>query len=447
MSLFKLPSLPHLPSDLSSTHHERRTKTESHLPSAQGLSATAPAAERGYPGAAVPSLSGAISAMTWQAQASESTKQAATEKYRSAAVYCEVKLAEALGRGPRSSRTNKGPDRFRTAVCAQIFTEMCDLCQPFSRVLKRIRDELVLSVYSDYFASEDGSLHFDQVPYFVVVEKLEEEKHAMEQERAQWGQELMSRQDDIGKIEDQMKTLHQHLEEKNRQNADLQEQLAKMGEELTSSQAEARIARDELKRIRKELLKTREDLHRMKQTGQSNAAELEEIGKLKESLKFAEDEMEKFRAERDDLKERLGMSVSRADLEDAQRRIEELENEVEYSMEHPAVDTEREEKMRRLLTPRPNWDVLRPNIGEMQAFEAAAAAGQGEAKTKDIVAELVETKVAAEKACAEAVTKLAEIQTWKDEMEAVLAPDPEPRHIQPKIITIRIPVGKKAPVA
>ena len=192
-------------------------------------------------------------------------------------------------------------------------------------------------MYSDYFASEDGSLHFDQVPYFVVVEKLEEEKHAMEQERAQWGQELMSRQDDIGKIEDQMKTLHQHLEEKNRQNADLQEQLAKMGEELTSSQAEARIARDELKRIRKELLKTREDLHRMKQTGQSNAAELEEIGKLKESLKFAEDEMEKFRAERDDLKERLGMSVSRVDLEDAQRRIEELENEVEYSMEHPAV--------------------------------------------------------------------------------------------------------------
>lgn len=49
-------------------------------------------------------------------------------------------------------------------------------------------------MYSDYYVSQDGTLKFDQVPYFVVVDRLAAEKEQMILEKETWKIALMERQ-------------------------------------------------------------------------------------------------------------------------------------------------------------------------------------------------------------------------------------------------------------
>ena len=103
------------------------------------------------------------------------------DKFRSVALYAEVKLTEALTRVKTMRlKANDGnpvpedePDRLRTAVCMQVFSELCKMAGPFSSVLQRLRDEFVLSMYSDYYLSEGGDSVFDQQPYFSAIKRIE----------------------------------------------------------------------------------------------------------------------------------------------------------------------------------------------------------------------------------------------------------------------------------
>ena len=103
------------------------------------------------------------------------------DKFRSVALYAEVKLTEALTRVKTMRlKANDGnpvpedePDRLRTAVCVQVFSELCKMAGPFSSVLQRLRDEFVLSMYSDYYLSEGGDSVFDQQPYFSAIKRIE----------------------------------------------------------------------------------------------------------------------------------------------------------------------------------------------------------------------------------------------------------------------------------
>ena len=126
----------------------------------------------------------------WRAQAKRSVNGMREEKYRSAALRIEVKLAEALGRAPpkeaRALERNPRPDKFRTAVCMELMGDLCELAGPFSETLRTIREELAKGIYSDYYLADSDALAFDQLPYFIVVERLAGEKVRLAEEVARW---------------------------------------------------------------------------------------------------------------------------------------------------------------------------------------------------------------------------------------------------------------------
>ena len=53
----------------------------------------------------------------------------------------------------------------------------------------------------------NGTTAFDQMPYFTVVGKLEEEKRQFEAEREQWKRDLLERNGDMHRIETRLKQL------------------------------------------------------------------------------------------------------------------------------------------------------------------------------------------------------------------------------------------------
>ena len=55
------------------------------------------------------------------------------------------------------------------------------ICPDLARPLGRIRDAVGQALYSNYYASSDGSLELKQLPYFAVVHRLELEKRNLQQ--------------------------------------------------------------------------------------------------------------------------------------------------------------------------------------------------------------------------------------------------------------------------
>jgi hypothetical protein len=76
----------------------------------------------------------------------------------------------------------------------QMLEEVCKACGPFRAILKKISSALVHAIYSSYFISEAGSLQFNQTPYFVVVERLEEEKAFLLKEKDDFRDLLLRRE-------------------------------------------------------------------------------------------------------------------------------------------------------------------------------------------------------------------------------------------------------------
>ena len=261
---------------------------------------------------------------SWRSQAKASVEGTTDARYRSAAVYCEVKLAEALSKAPQVEESLDGehpkPQGFRSAVCMELLGELCELCGPFAGVLRSVRDELAKSIYSDYYLSESGTLSFDQLPYFTVVERLEIEKSQMLEERERWRAELLNRQDDISRIEDRMRGLEEQVKTADTLNRDLAAKLEESNERAANSKTEARASREELKRLRKELLKAKEDMQRMRASGQMQQVEAEELEKLRRTCVQSQKELVRALTELEKERSNSADSVPRGHLDDAMSR-------------------------------------------------------------------------------------------------------------------------------
>ena len=61
-------------------------------------------------------------------------------------------------------------------------------------MLRTLRDELVRSVYSDYYAMEQQGLQFSQLPYYKAAERLEADNKHLLQEKQAFKQLLLQRQ-------------------------------------------------------------------------------------------------------------------------------------------------------------------------------------------------------------------------------------------------------------
>ena len=125
----------------------------------------------------------------WRAQAKRSVNGMREEN--TAPRRCESKSSwqrRWAGRRPRrrALERNPRPDKFRTAVCMELMGDLCELAGPFSETLRTIREELAKGIYSDYYLADSDALAFDQLPYFIVVERLAGEKVRLAEEVARW---------------------------------------------------------------------------------------------------------------------------------------------------------------------------------------------------------------------------------------------------------------------
>ena len=76
----------------------------------------------------------------------------------------------------------------------QVLTDLCNVSGPFSKVLGTLRDELVRSVYSNYYAMEQQGLQFSQLPYYKAAERLEADNKHLLQEKDAFKKVLLQRQ-------------------------------------------------------------------------------------------------------------------------------------------------------------------------------------------------------------------------------------------------------------
>ena len=164
----------------------------------------------------------------WHAQGQDLTQTETPKRQQSVCIQLEVKLAEALDRCDSLSPPQAGidgqllPNKLRTAVCCkascmdcqgillpnllytpllvlteaciQVLTDLCNVSGPWSKVLRTLRDELVRSVYSDYYAMEQQGLQFSQLPYFKAAERLEADNQHLLHEKDAFKKVLLRRQ-------------------------------------------------------------------------------------------------------------------------------------------------------------------------------------------------------------------------------------------------------------
>ena len=339
---------------------------------------------------------------TWKSQAKASVEGTTDARYRSAALQCEVKLAEALSKAPEqelSPNDEVRPQHLRTAVCIELMGELCEMAGPFGSVLQSIREELGLAIYSDYYQAGSDTLAFDQLPYFTVVEQLETEKARMMEEQARWKADLLDRERDVLGIDDRMRTLETQVREAETLNKDLAAKLEDANDRAARSKSEVRSSREELKRLRKELLRSKEDMQRMRTAGHMQQVEAEELEKLR--LTSAETQKELVQALVDLEKERefSSTAVSGDQYSTALKQIDELKRKL-TAANAPT----------RALTPRPDWRKLNP-------FDRVTTEG----KTVELVNELCgELKSLKKK-----TDELKEMDAKLAEAKSLLEPEPE----------------------
>lgn len=79
-------------------------------------------------------------------------------------------------------------------MIVQVLTDLCSVSGPFSKVLGTVRNELVCSIYSDYYAMEQQGLQFSQLPYYKAAERLEADNKHLLQEKEAFKKVLLRRQ-------------------------------------------------------------------------------------------------------------------------------------------------------------------------------------------------------------------------------------------------------------
>ena len=327
-----------------------------------------------------------IKLVDWSEQSIKSADGLAQDKdFRSAAVYAEVKLAEALNRRAIEKKLSgeddsiENPDVFRAAFCVHLLSELCNLSGPFGKVLTTIRDELAKAIYSDYYATQQDNLIFEQQTFFNALSYVEGEKEELLKEREEFHEMISERENEIDRIEENIKGLAKKLADEKQSKATLQNKLTRTEKELGSRTQEFKLCADDLKQARQTLLRTSDELAEIRGKQTEKAKQLEqmtqEMAAMKAKVETLTKERDTAQSQLKSYQSQVSGSVPKQELDRAKHTIDELEARIMTL----SSDFQGSSSAKRVLTPRPDWKSLDP-------FDDGSS---GSGTTKDIAEELV----------------------------------------------------------
>ncbi|KAF6254813.1 hypothetical protein COO60DRAFT_282105 [Scenedesmus sp. NREL 46B-D3] len=214
-------------------------------------------------------LSTALEWRGWTLQAAAVTDDLGCDasRFKSLAVYAEVKLAEALDKAAKASPVALNedgeplPNSLKTAVCCQLLGELAEFCGPFSSTLLRLRNELLPAVYSSYAATQAGMpLSFDQMPWFMVAGQLQDQNQALLQQQEAFTAELGKHQAQMVVVEQQLLAFKAAMDAGEAAASKLQATNAGLVAAHDSALEESAAAADEAKRLAAEVARLKDEL-------------------------------------------------------------------------------------------------------------------------------------------------------------------------------------------
>ena len=349
------------------------------------------------------------------------------DKFRSVALYAEVKLTEALTRVKTMRlKANDGnpvpedePDRLRTAVCVQVFSELCKMAGPFSSVLQRLRDEFVLSMYSDYYLSEGGDSVFDQQPYFSAIKRIEQERAQLLDEQERFRDLLMDREEDISEIEDRSSSFAEMMQRTAENTENMQRSLeasekvaSQLRTDLEESNEEVKVLQHEVRLLKLEVDEQTKEL--------SNKESLRvELESLQKQHGVQTNRQQDLLNELSKAKDTIADSVPIQDFLAVKSKLDELLEQIDRANKKEGVAV----GVEGILTPRPDWKSL--FFGHEGLAEGLAPPSG--ARTREAAAAVARGALAAAEQHQEARDANARLRLVLEQAEALMAPDPEPR--------------------
>ncbi|QDZ24416.1 hypothetical protein HOP50_13g69540 [Chloropicon primus] len=326
-----------------------------------------------------------VQVVNWNQQAFKSAEGLSKNKdFRSAAVYAEVKLAEALNKRTLEKKLNGeddtegNPDMYRTAFCIHLLGELVGLSGPFGKVLSTVRDEVCKAIYSEYYAAQKEDLIFEQQTFFSALEHVEAEKEELLEEKEQFRQMLEEREGEIDNIDNSIKELTKNLATERQEKAALQEKLDQVEKDLKNRTGEFKLCVDDLKQARQALIRTSDELKDMRSRNTDKSKQLQSLTQEVATLRGQLDSVSK---EKNEIQIASAGSASKKELEMAKQTIEELETKITKLSGVDNIMTARS------LTPRPDWKKLDPFKVEQQGIAEPPPKTDG--STKAIVGEVV----------------------------------------------------------
>ena len=329
-----------------------------------------------------------VQVVNWDRQALKSAEGLSKNKdFRSAAVYAEVKLAEALNKRTLEKKLNGeddtegNPDMYRTAFCIHLLGELIGLSGPFGKVLQTIRDEVCKAIYSEYYAAQKEDLIFEQQTFFSALEHVEAEKDELMEEREQFRQILEEREGEIDNIDKTIKDLTKNLSTERQEKSSLTEKLEKTEKELSNRTGEFRLCVDDLKQARQALIRTSDELKDMRSKNREKSKDMQQLTQEVSALRSELDSVVK---EKGQIQIASAGSASKKELESAKQTIEELESKITMLSGADNIHTARS------LTPRPDWKKLQAFTSTDGSRPVTPPKGDGSTKslTEEVVARL-----------------------------------------------------------
>ena len=124
---------------------------------------------------------------------------------------------------------------------------------PLAPVLAKTWDELVQSIYSDYYLPQSGDSIFEQQPFFCAIRRIEKEKGQLAREQERFRDILMDRDEDMTQIQEQTEGMNEMLQKATAHAETLQHLLDTANTKITTLKAEAEGKGSENQKLKAEV--------------------------------------------------------------------------------------------------------------------------------------------------------------------------------------------------